>query len=256
MALAARADRLSYVLCDLFDPTWPQDVGGPFDLAVSAIVLHNLASRDKIFACYPAIHGLLKPGGCFLNYDRFVDGVEEHMIELRAAGFDPLAPPLREGTSYVVRAIDFRGVAMRVVVDARSGAIRDANRIVSGPGLYGPYAPGPYPPAPYGRFGPPRYLAPADEVAAYGRPPYIGASEVPSSDQDELRGLAPARSQYPAGTSLVPLPLPRPAGLAAAGGGETKSTVKPDIATGTPLAPGSVPLNNPTSASAIPAIND
>ena len=178
----------------------------------------------------------------------------EILRTVRAAGFDPLAPPLREGTSYVVRAIDFRGVAMRVVVDARSGAIRDANRIVSGPGLYGPYAPGPYPPAPYGRFGPPRYLAPADEVAAYGRPPY--ASEVPSSDQDELRGLAPARSQYPAGTSLVPLPLSRPAGLAAAGGGETKSTVKPDIATGTPLAPRSVPLNNPTSASAIPAIND
>ena len=86
--LAARADRLSYVLCDLFDPTWPQDVGGPFDLAVSAIVLHNLGSREKIFACYPAIHGLLEPGGCFLNYDRFVDGVEGHLTELRAAGFD------------------------------------------------------------------------------------------------------------------------------------------------------------------------
>jgi hypothetical protein len=205
----------------------------------------------------------------------------EILRTVRAAGFDPLAPPLREGTSYVVRAVDFRGVAMRVVVDARSGAIRDANRIVSGPGLYGPYAPGPYPPAPYGRFGPPRYLAPADEVAAYGRPPYVGASEVPSSDQDELRGLAPARSQYPAGTSLVPLPRPRPAGLAAAGltaagfaaagfaaaglaapglaaagGGETKSIVQPDIATATPPAPRSAPLNNPTSASAIPAIND
>ena len=77
-----------YVLCDLFDPAWPQDVGGPFDLAVSAIVLHNLGAREKIFACYPAIHGLLKPGGCFLNYDRFVDGVEEHLIELRTAGFD------------------------------------------------------------------------------------------------------------------------------------------------------------------------
>ena len=85
--LAAHSARLSYVLCDLFDPAWPQDVGGPFDLAVSAIVLHNLASREKIFACYPAIHGLLKPGGCFLNYDRFVDGVEEHLAELRAAGF-------------------------------------------------------------------------------------------------------------------------------------------------------------------------
>jgi hypothetical protein len=184
----------------------------------------------------------------------------EILRTVRAAGFDPLAPPLREGTSYVVRAINFRGVAMRVVVDARSGAIRAANRIVSGPGLYGPYAPGPYPPAPYGRFGPPRYLAPADVVAAYGRPPYIGASEVPLSDQDELRGLAPARSQYSAGASLVPslvpLPRPRPAGLAAASGGERKSIANPDIATGTSTVPRSEPINKPTAASAIPAIND
>src|SRR5437763_10541213 len=79
----------------------------------------------------------------------------EILRTVRAAGFEPLAPPLREGTSYVVRAIDFRGVAMRVVVDARSGAIRDANRIVSGPGLYGPYVPGPYPPVVYGRLPPP-----------------------------------------------------------------------------------------------------
>jgi hypothetical protein len=222
----------------------------------------------------------------------------EILRTVRAAGFDPLAPPLRQGTSYVVRAIDFRGVAMRVVVDARSGAIRDANRIVSGPGLYGPYAPGPYPPAPYGRFGPPRYLAPPDEFAAYGRPPYVGASEVPLSDQDALRGLAPARSQYSAGgnlapslvPSLVPLPRPRPAGLAAAGlaaaglaaasgetkagetkagetkagdtkagemkAGEMKSIIKPDIATGTSTAARSEPLRKPASASAVPAIND
>src|SRR5437899_8939140 len=34
--LADRANRLSYVLCDLFDPAWPQSVGGPLDLGVSA----------------------------------------------------------------------------------------------------------------------------------------------------------------------------------------------------------------------------
>jgi SAM-dependent methyltransferase len=85
--LAADADRLSYVLCDLFDPSWPRQVGGPFDLAVSAIVLHNLGRRGKIFACYPAIHDLLRPDGSFLNYDRFTAGVEEHLTELRAAGF-------------------------------------------------------------------------------------------------------------------------------------------------------------------------
>jgi ubiquinone/menaquinone biosynthesis C-methylase UbiE len=85
--LAAHADRLSYVLCDLVDPSWPRQVGGPFDLAVSAIVLHNLGRRENIFACYPAIYGLLRPGGYFLNYDRFSAGVEEHLTELRAAGF-------------------------------------------------------------------------------------------------------------------------------------------------------------------------
>jgi hypothetical protein len=53
----------------------------------TSIVLHNLGRRERIFACYPAIYGLLRPGGCFLNYDRFVGGVEEHLTELRAAGF-------------------------------------------------------------------------------------------------------------------------------------------------------------------------
>jgi hypothetical protein len=56
----------------------------------------------------------------------------------RSAGFEPVAPPLREGTTYVLRAMDFRGILMRVVVDARSGAIRAVNRIVAGPGFYGP----------------------------------------------------------------------------------------------------------------------
>jgi SAM-dependent methyltransferase len=85
--LAGRSAQLFYVLCDLFDPSWPQHVGGPFDLAVSAIALHNLGNPDKIFACYRAIHDLLGEGGCFLNCDRFVDGVERHMAELRDAGF-------------------------------------------------------------------------------------------------------------------------------------------------------------------------
>ena len=85
--LAGDADRITYVLADLMDPAWPQHVGGPFDLAVSAIVLHNLGSREKIFACYPAIHGLLRPGGYFLNCDRFIDGLEGHLTALRAAGF-------------------------------------------------------------------------------------------------------------------------------------------------------------------------
>ena len=85
--LSDRLGRLSFVLCDLTDPSWPRQVGGPFDLGVSAIALHNLRSPEKIFACYRAIHDLLKPGGCFLNCDRFVEGTDRHVAELRDAGF-------------------------------------------------------------------------------------------------------------------------------------------------------------------------
>ena len=88
--LAAHADQLRYVVCDLTDPSWPGAVGGPFDLAVSAIVLHNLRDEEKIFACYRAIHGLLRPGGWFLDYDLFFDGVEGHLTAMRAAGFAPV----------------------------------------------------------------------------------------------------------------------------------------------------------------------
>jgi hypothetical protein len=163
----------------------------------------------------------------------------EILRTVRAAGFEPLAPPLREGTTYVVRAIDFRGVAMRVVVDARSGAIRDANRIMSGPGLYGPYAPGPYAPAYYGRLAAP----PPDEIeTGYGRPPHVGASE-----------LAPA-DRHAGGLGLVPLPRARPASLVASGASDKKPVPRPDVATS--AAPQSEPSGKSGRGPAIPAIND
>src|SRR2546430_9353230 len=53
--LAGHAAQLRYVASDLTDPGWPGMVGSPFDLAVSAIALHNLGDAAKIFACYWAI---------------------------------------------------------------------------------------------------------------------------------------------------------------------------------------------------------
>lgn len=102
--LVDRLGQLSFVLCDLTNPTWPQQVGGSFDLAVSAIALHNLADREKIFACYRAIRGLLKPGGCFLNCDRFVDGVEAHLAALRAARFDRVECPWQDPPRAIIVA--------------------------------------------------------------------------------------------------------------------------------------------------------
>jgi hypothetical protein len=114
----------------------------------------------------------------------------------RSAGFDPLAPPLREGTTYVVRATDFRGILMRVVIDARTGAIRDVSRIVPGPGRYGQF------------YGPPSLYDPSDFDAASiarGEPdmePALGRPPLP-------RATAHALPETP------PLPRPRPAALVA-----------------------------------------
>lgn len=108
---------------------------------------------------------------------------------VRAAGFDPLLMPLREGATYVVRATDFRGILMRVVVDARTGALRAVNRIVAGPGSYGPA----------GMMPPP-----------YGVPPSYRSVDLNGADEP-------------------PLPRPRPAALAARKSGEeVKADAKPD----------------------------
>lgn len=75
---------------------------------------------------------------------------------VRSAGFHPVSRPLREGASYVLRATDFRGLPMRIVLDARTGVIRDATRIVpAGAGLSAT--------PPYGQVSDP--LRPAPQIA-------------------------------------------------------------------------------------------
>ena len=76
----------------------------PSSLAVSAIALHNLREPEKIFACYRAIHDLLKPAGCFLNCDRFVEGIDPHLGALREAGFDRVECPWREAPRAILIA--------------------------------------------------------------------------------------------------------------------------------------------------------
>jgi hypothetical protein len=139
---------------------------------------------------------------------------------VRSAGFDPLAPPLREGTTYVLRATDFRGILMRVVVDAHSGAIRAVNRIVPpGPGPYGPTI---------GMVTPPYAMAPP-----YGAPPAYGPGGPEVDMLPEEGALAEPLSPAPPPTSrsaarpsvaVPPLPRPRPAELAAS---DAKAGVKP-----------------------------
>src|SRR5262249_53541596 len=66
-----RGEQVSYALCDLQDAGWVKQVGGPFDLVVSGIAIHNLENMGAIANCYEGICGLLKPEGCFIDYDYF-----------------------------------------------------------------------------------------------------------------------------------------------------------------------------------------
>jgi trans-aconitate methyltransferase len=102
--LAAHAAQLRYVVCDLTDPAWAGAVGGPFDLAMSAICLHNLRNDAQIFACYRAIRGLLRPGAWFLDYDLFFDGVEGHVNAMREAGYATVECRWQEGRHAIVAA--------------------------------------------------------------------------------------------------------------------------------------------------------
>ena len=111
----------------------------------------------------------------------------------RSAGFDPLAPPLREGTIYVLRATDYRGILMRVVIDAHTGAIRDANRIVPGPGRYGQF------------YGVPSLYDPADLAEPVMVPSTADMEPAAGAGDTATRSALP---------DIPPLPRPRPAALA------------------------------------------
>lgn len=97
--LAGYAPRMSYAQGDLRDPAWVREAAGPFDLAVSAIAIHNLRDLSQIAACYRGIASLLKPGGLFLDYDLFdlIGGIEAQLQTITDAGFAAAECLWREG---------------------------------------------------------------------------------------------------------------------------------------------------------------
>jgi hypothetical protein len=136
----------------------------------------------------------------------------------RASGFDPLFRPMRQGDTYVLRALDRNDVEYRLVIDAYTGrtmSMRATGR--GGPG-YGPDR-GPV----YGRIFGPR----DDRYDGYGsggpRPPVpprvvphahpSQANTQPSaqpSAQPSPQPSPPAQAAAPASGSTTPLPRPRP----------------------------------------------
>lgn len=162
---------------------------------------------------------------------------------VRTAGFDPMARPLREGTTYVVRATDFRGILMRVVVDARSGAIRAVNRIVSDQGMYG--ALGVLPPL----SGVPQPYS--GTAAAYAPPEFEVPDIAPNEAAAVPAGVAPFNvrtSSYPL-VSEPPLPRPRPRAAALAArrtSWDAKPAVRPSARSAVTAAPAVPALQGPS----------
>lgn len=103
---AKSAGQLSFVLADLTDQNWNKTVGGPFDLIVSAIAIHNLRSRDKIAVCYRGVANLLKPGAQFLDYDLFrsCGGIEAHIAMMQDAGMTRVSCAWDNGHATIVVA--------------------------------------------------------------------------------------------------------------------------------------------------------
>ncbi len=102
--LAKSLGQLSFMLADLTDPHWSEHVGGPFDLIVSAIAIHNLRAMDKIAACYRGIAVLLKPGAPFLDYDLFQQhgGIETHIGMMQEAGMTRVSRAWDDGHAAII----------------------------------------------------------------------------------------------------------------------------------------------------------
>lgn len=105
--LAAYGGRINYAVGDLRDPGWTEGIGGPFDLAVSAIAIHNLRDPSQIAACYGAIAEVIKSTGAFLDYDLFelIGGIEAQIKVIKAAGFAAVDCLWQEGRLAIIRAL-------------------------------------------------------------------------------------------------------------------------------------------------------
>jgi tRNA (cmo5U34)-methyltransferase len=67
--LARFGQRVSYVISDLTDPSWHDNLGGPFDAVVSVLAIHNLNEVEIVKRVYREIFALLRPGGYLFNLD-------------------------------------------------------------------------------------------------------------------------------------------------------------------------------------------
>jgi trans-aconitate methyltransferase len=89
--LRLHSSQITFVMSDLRNPKWVDELSAPFDLIVSGLAIHNLRDHSLMQTCYCSIYGLLRPTGIFLDYDLFglvEGGVATHRRWLHDAGFE------------------------------------------------------------------------------------------------------------------------------------------------------------------------
>lgn len=73
--LAAFPGQVTFVKSDFRDPAWTHSIPGTFDAVVSSVAIHNVtehtrtADPSRIRDIFAEVFPLVKPGGCFLDYD-------------------------------------------------------------------------------------------------------------------------------------------------------------------------------------------
>lgn len=182
---------------------------------------------------------------------------------VRSLGLDPLGRPVRQGGTYVLRALDDFDREMRVVVDARSGRVLSAVPVVSSSAwrrgrdgwldedarLVPPRG------VPGGRRTVPRPFDDDDDDDFAATPPPASAPPAvirAPRDGDRTDSIPATRSAPPRRAAAVtPVPRPRPGGPATVSGGETQAEevqkaqepTPPDAAAKAPPKPAGVPVN-------------
>lgn len=86
--MAGLKDRVRHVQADFSHRGWSEKIGGPFEAVVSSIAIHNVRAYETIQSIYGEAFSLVKPGGCFLNFDRMKPSLDEQLKWLREIGFD------------------------------------------------------------------------------------------------------------------------------------------------------------------------
>jgi tRNA (cmo5U34)-methyltransferase len=80
--------RFDYAICNYSEPGWTKAINGTFDAIVSSIAIHNVRDPKIMQRIYQEIYPLVKPGGCFLNFDRPRPPWEDQITWLRDVGFE------------------------------------------------------------------------------------------------------------------------------------------------------------------------